>query len=321
MKKIGFLINPIAGMGGRVGLKGTDGVVDQARRLGAETISPLRAAEMLDGLRTALDKLDNPPQFRWLTCSAPMGEQMLQNAGFDTVDVVFTPAESSSQEDTKAAARAFVASGADLILFCGGDGTARDICQETGTDTPILGIPSGVKMYSGVFGVTPLRTATLLLKFLRDELDIVETEILDLDEARYRKGEWIVRLYHAATTPFELTLTQATKAMFNEQADADVKHAIAQHLCEEIESNPNRLYILGPGGTVHSVGQSLNIDKTLLGVDAVMAGKIVARDVNEQQLLELLSVHNQASLVLSPIGAQGFILGRGNLQLSPAVIV
>jgi len=320
MKKIGFLINPIAGMGGRVGLKGTDGVANQARRLGAEPISPLRAAEMLAELRAALDKLDNPPEFRWLTCSAPMGEQMLQNAGFDTVDVVFTPAESSSQEDTKAAARAFVGSGADLILFCGGDGTARDICQETGTNTPILGIPSGVKMYSGVFGVTPLRTATLLLGFLRDELDIVETEILDLDEAGYRRGEWIVRLYHAASTPFEPTLTQATKAMFDEQADADVKHDIAQHLCEEIESNPHRLYILGPGGTVHSVGESLNIDKTLLGVDAVLAGKIIARDVNEQQLLELLSTHNQASLVLSPIGAQGFILGRGNLQLSPVVV-
>jgi predicted polyphosphate/ATP-dependent NAD kinase len=320
MKKIGFMINPIAGMGGRVGLKGTDGMADEAKRLGAEPISTVRANEMLGELLTALENLENPPEFRWLTCSHSMGEGALRDAGFRNIDVAFTQGEISTPEDTKAAASAFVESGADLIVFCGGDGTARDICQQTGTSTPILGIPSGVKMYSGVFGVTPMRTADLLLGFLRDELDIVETEILDLDEESYRQGAWVVRLYYAASTPFEPTLTQATKAMFDEHVDADIKCDIAQHIVGEMESNPHRLYILGPGGTTHSVGQSLNIDKTLLGIDVVLAGKLVARDVNEQQLLGLLSTYDEACLVLSPIGAQGFVLGRGNLQLSPAVI-
>lgn len=320
MKKIGFLINPIAGMGGRVGLKGTDGMADEAKRLGAEPVSAIRAKEMLGQLRSVLENLEDPPGFRWLTCSHSMGEAALRSAGFGNIDVAFTQGEVATAEDTKAAASAFVASGADLVVFCGGDGTARDICQQTGTSTPILGIPSGVKMYSGVFGVTPMRTADLLLGFLRDELDIVETEVLDLDEENYRQGAWVVRLYYAASTPFKPTLTQATKAMFDEHADADIKREIARHIGEEMEGSPHRLYILGPGGTVHSVGQSLNIDKTLLGIDVVLAGRVVARDVNEQQLLRLLDTHDEACLVLSPIGAQGFVLGRGNLQLSPAVV-
>lgn len=320
MKKVGFLINPIAGMGGRVGLKGTDGVADLAISLGARPLSHLRAAETLCELRTELGNSDKPPEFRWLTCHGPMGDDVLRSAGFSSIDVVFAPTDVPSQEDTKAASRAFVQSGADLIVFCGGDGTARDICSVTGTRTPVLGIPSGVKMYSGVFGVTPKRTATLLIRFLRGELDIVETEVLDLDEAKYRQGDWVVRLYHTATTPFEPTLTQATKAMFDEHSDAEVKNHIAQHICEEMAANPKRLYILGPGSTVNHVGQTLNIDKTLLGIDAVLAGKLVARDVNEQKLLDLLGDHSEIGLVLSPIGAQGFVLGRGNLQLSPAVV-
>lgn len=320
MKKIGFLINPIAGMGGRVGLKGTDGMAEQARALGAEPISAKRAAEMLRELRLVLDKLDDAPEFRWLTCSGPMGEDALTEAGFTEFDIAFTLGKGSSHRDTGAAAAAFVNSSANLIVFCGGDGTARDVCRVTGTATPILGIPSGVKMYSGVFGVTPARTAALLLAYLRNELDIIETEILDLDEDRYRQGEWVVRLYQAASTPFEPTLTQATKAMFDEHADVEVKRDIADHLCEEMKRNPQRLYILGPGGTVHFVGQSLNIEKTLLGIDAVLTGKLVASDVNERQLLDLINTHDDVCLVLSPIGAQGFVLGRGNLQLSPIVV-
>lgn len=320
MKKIGFLINPIAGMGGRVGLKGTDGMADRAKALGAEPVSAGRAAETLDELQAVLGKLEEPPEFQWLTCGGAMGEDVLRAAGFSKFDVVFLPGKVSSQRDTTSAASAFVRSRADLIVFCGGDGTARDICQIAGTTTPILGIPSGVKMYSGVFGVSPIRTAALLLGYLRDELDIIEAEIVDLDEARYRQGDWVVRLYQTAATPFEPNLTQATKAFFDEHADAEVKRDLAEHLCEEMKRHPNRLYILGPGGTLHSIGQGINIEKTLLGIDAVLAGKLVASDVNERQLLDLLEAHDDVCLVLSPIGAQGFVLGRGNLQLSPAVV-
>ena len=320
MKKIGFLINPIAGMGGRVGLKGTDGVVERARRLGAEPIAEIRACEMLNALRSAMDVDSRLPEFRWLTCQGTMGQVALIKAGFTEIDVIYEPGGTSSRDDTSSAVLAMLDAGADLIVFCGGDGTARDICQITATCAPILGIPSGVKMYSGVFGVTPAHTASILIGFLQNELDLVETEILDLDEARYRNGEWVVRLYHAALTPFEPTLTQAAKAVLDEQADMEFKLEIARHLSDEIKANPHRLYVIGPGTTVQSLAAELKIDKTLLGIDVVLGGKLIARDVNEQELLELLDDHDEARLVVSPIGAQGFVLGRGNLQLSPRVI-
>jgi predicted polyphosphate/ATP-dependent NAD kinase len=320
MQKIGFLINPIAGMGGRVGLKGTDGVVDEARKLGAEPIAGIRALEMLAALQSSIRPGGRISPVKWLTCRGSMGQAALEEAGFDNIDVIYDPGETPLQDDTRSAVEAMLDAGADLIVFCGGDGTARDICQITGTHTPILGIPSGVKMYSGVFGVTPAHTAGILIGFLSGELDLAEVEILDLDEARYRQGEWVVRLYHAALTPFEPTLTQAAKAMFDEQADLEVKLQIARHLCDEIKENPHRLYVLGPGSTVKFVAGELRIDKTLLGVDVVLGGRLIARDVNERRLLELLDGHDDARLVVSPIGAQGFVLGRGNLQLSPAVI-
>ncbi len=259
-------------------------------------------------------------RFRWLTCRGPMGQAALEEAGFDNINIIYEPGETPTPDDTRSAVQAMLDAGADLIVFCGGDGTARDVCQVTAAHTPILGIPSGVKMYSGVFGVTPAHTAKILIGFLRDELDLVEAEILDLDEARYRQGEWVVRLYYAALTPFEPTLTQAAKAMFDELADLEIKSEIARHLCDEIRANPQRLYILGPGSTVKFIANELNIDKTLLGVDVVLGGRLIARDVNERQLLELLDGQDDARLVVSPIGAQGFVLGRGNLQLSPDVI-
>ncbi|MCP4319775.1 MAG: ATP-NAD kinase family protein [Hyphomicrobiales bacterium] len=320
MKTIGFLINPIAGMGGRVGLKGTDGVADQAKRLGAEPLSEARAAEMLAELQTMLNKDDRPQSFRWVTCSGPMGARALWNAGFENVDIVFHPNVPPSEVDTRAATRAFMDAGADLVVFCGGDGTARDVCCETGTATPMLGIPAGVKMYSGVFGMTPLRTSSLVIGFLRGELDLIEAEILDVDEDRYREGAWVVRLYHKAKTPFEPTMTQAAKAMFDAQADAAVKEEIAQQLGEEMNLHSDRLYILGPGGTVQFVADKLGIEKTLLGIDVVCGGVLVARDVNEQDLLRLLDAQEDANLILSPIGVQGFVLGRGNLQISPDVV-
>jgi len=320
MKKIGFLINPIAGMGGRVGLKGTDDLAELAAELGAEPVAIERTADMLRHLQAGLASRGERIEFRWLTCSGTMGGRALKDAGFSNIDIVHMSADNPGKADTEVATRACVDANADLMVFCGGDGTARDICRIVGTKTPILGIPSGVKMYSGVFGITPARTAKLLEAYLYGELDIIETEVLDLDEERYRQGEWIVRLYHSAMTPFEPSLTQATKAMCDEHSDIEVKTDIAETVCEEMAGNPERLYFLGPGTTVKSLADNLKIDKTLLGIDAVLAGKQIARDVNETRLLELIDVHHDVALILSPTGAQGFILGRGNLQLSPAVI-
>ena len=216
MARIGFLVNPIAGMGGRVGLKGTDGVVAEAARLGAEPVANVRAlaalrhfAELLKAAQAARD----PPAIRWLTASGAMGGDALAAAGFTEIDIVHDAPANPSAQDTIAAVGKFLAAGIDLVLFCGGDGTARDICGVTGDATPVLGIPAGVKMYSGVFALTPAHAAEVLMRHLRHEIGLAEVEILDLDEEKYRRNEWAVRLYMAARTPFEPAYVQAAKVL------------------------------------------------------------------------------------------------------------
>jgi predicted polyphosphate/ATP-dependent NAD kinase len=236
------------------------------------------------------------------------------------VELIHEAKSAFSAEDTKQAARSFVRSGVDLVLFCGGDGTARDICDVTGQGTPVLGIPSGVKMYSGVFGVTPTRTAEIVVRFLKGEIGLADVEVLDLDEDRYRRDEWAVRLYMSARAPFEPTYVQVAKMLFSERDDDAAKQEISAQLSEDIEADTKTLFLLGPGGTVQSVAQALGLDKTLLGVDAVAGGRLVGKDLNERQLFGLLQRYPRRKLVLSPIGAQGFVLGRGNQQLSPAAI-
>ncbi len=318
--RIGFLINPVAGMGGRVGLKGTDDVVEEAMRRGAVPVAHKRAAEALAALAARLGELPMPPFIDWITCSGDMGADALRDAHFDWASCVYEARRGTSAVDTRAAVERILKERVDLILFCGGDGTARDICKVTGEDTPILGIPSGVKMYSGVFGVTPEKTAEVLLGFLQGTLQTSTADVLDLDEELYRRGEWAVRLYQTASTPYEPALTQSAKMLIDAGSDAEIKREIADYTAERIAAAPDTLFLLGPGSTLQQVGQSLEIDKTLLGIDAIADGKQIARDVNEQEILALLDAYGSCTLVLSPIGAQGFVLGRGNLQISPDVV-
>jgi predicted polyphosphate/ATP-dependent NAD kinase len=307
-------------MGGRVGLKGTDGVAAEAVRRGAQPTANTRALEALCKFKILLDSAINPPAIEWLTATGAMGRDALMSAGFIADEVMYAAPTEPSARDTKAAVERFLAAGIDLVLFCGGDGTARDICAITGDSTPVLGIPAGVKMYSGVFGVTPARTAEILMRFLAHEIGLARVEIVDLDEEKYRRDEWAVRLYMSAQTPFEPTYLQSAKALISGVDEEAIKDDIAEQLREDIEAKPGTLFLLGPGSTVQAVGRALQIDKTLLGIDAVADGKIVGKDLDERQILDMLDRYPDRKLVLSPIGAQGFLLGRGNQPLSPAVI-
>jgi predicted polyphosphate/ATP-dependent NAD kinase len=320
MSRLGFVINPIAGMGGRVGLKGTDGLAAEARRLGAEPIASARALDALRVFKNLLESTPGVPFINWFTASGPMGSDILHASGFARCKVVHLATVDSSAQDTCAAVEKFLLAGVNLVLFCGGDGTARDVCSVTGEATAILGIPSGVKMYSGVFGVTPARTAEILIRYLTGEIGLADAEIVDLDEEKYRRDEWAIRLYMKARTPFEPSYVQTAKAIIIGANEDAVKADIAAHLREEIESQPETLFLLGPGSTVQAVGRALDIDKTLLGIDAIAGHQIVGKDLNEWQILDLLERYQHCKLVLSPIGAQGFLLGRGNQQLSPSVI-
>jgi predicted polyphosphate/ATP-dependent NAD kinase len=307
-------------MGGRVGLKGTDDVAEEAVRRGAEPVANARALEALREFASLVAGARHVPGIRWSTVARDMGFDALQAAGFSAVEVVHVPAGKPSAEDTRAATRKFLDAGVDLIVFCGGDGTARDICAITGELTPVLGIPSGVKMYSGVFGVTPAHTAQILMRYVADEIGLATVEVIDLDEEKYRRDEWAVRLYMTARTPFEPACTQAAKVIVAGPDEEAVQEDIAAHLREEIEGEPNTLFLLGPGSTLQAVGRALHVDKTLLGIDAVVHGGVAGKDLDERGILDLLARYSACKLVLSPIGAQGFVLGRGNQQLSPAVI-
>ncbi len=315
MHKVGFIVNPIAGMGGRVGLKGTDGVVEKAIELGAEKVAPSRAVQMLKHFLSL-----HKGEVNWLTCSGEMGEEELLEAGVRSYTIIYSPSYPSSAKDTKEACRRLLREGVDIVVFCGGDGTARDIVEVIGKNLPILGIPSGVKMHSGVFGINPEVCAKILHEFLEGELTVGDAEILDLDEELYRKGEWKIRLFGSALGIVEPTYVQVGKATFESISEEEIKEEIADYVEEIMEENEDHLFILGSGSTVYAIGKKIGIDKTLLGIDAVYRKKLVGKDLNENDLLDLLNRYEKTKLVLSPIGAQGFILGRGNLQLSPRII-
>ncbi|HEC72711.1 MAG TPA: ATP-NAD kinase [Thermoplasmatales archaeon] len=304
-------------MGGRVGLKGTDNVVDKAIELGAKPVAPKRALDALMKIKNL-----NHDKIKWYTVEGLMGESILRQSGFRDFDIVYTPKNpgKTSALDTKIACEKLLETGVDLILFCGGDGTARDIYEVADKKTPMLGIPAGVKMHSGVFAINPDAAAKILKRYLDNELRIGEVELLDLDEEKYRNGVWEIKLYGTALGLIEPTYIQSGKAVFHEVTDEEIKDEIAEYIIEEMKKDTDSLYILGSGSTLYHIGKKIGVDKTLLGIDAVYSMRQVGKDLNEKQLLELLNEYEKAKLVISPIGAQGFILGRGNQQLSPKVI-
>jgi predicted polyphosphate/ATP-dependent NAD kinase len=319
MITVGFLINPIAGMGGRVGLKGTDGseTLKKAKELGAEPVAPNRAQETLRIL------LETRAEIKWLTCSKQMGEEVLRKVGFkegEDYQVVYQAPDVTSSYDTKSACEKFKDLNADLILFCGGDGTARDISSVIEKNIPIIGIPAGVKMFSAVFGVNPRATAEVVLGFIRGTFSISEVEIMDIDEEDYRKGELHAKLFGYALTPYESTLVQSSKSVYEGIDEESAKEEIARYVVELMETEKDTMFILGAGSTIEMIGKELGIHKTLLGVDVVKNGKLIAEDVNEQRLLEILEGGERAVIIVSVIGAQGFVFGRGTQQISPKVL-
>jgi predicted polyphosphate/ATP-dependent NAD kinase len=319
MITVGFLINPIAGMGGRVGLKGTDGedIIKKAKELGAEPVAHIRAEETLGYL------FDIKAEVKWLTCSGNMGENVLKKVGFTEggdYQIVYQAPDLTSPNDTKLACEKFKELNVDLILFCGGDGTARDISGVIGKDIPIIGIPAGVKMFSSVFGVNPRATAEVILGLIRGTYSTSEAEILDIDEEDYRKGELHAKLFGYALIPYESNLVQSSKSVYEGMDEESAKKEIARYVVELMEEEEGTLFILGAGSTIEKIGKELEIDKTLLGVDVVKNGELIAKDVNEQKLLELLNEEERTVIIVSVIGAQGFVFGRGTQQISPKVL-
>jgi predicted polyphosphate/ATP-dependent NAD kinase len=309
VKTIGFVINPVAGMGGSVGLKGTDGRVKEAVERGAKPLAEKKAETALKGLLGQ--------KITFLTCADSMGEDVLKTAGF-SCEVIYSPRKETTAEDTKAACKLFLEHKVDLILFCGGDGTARDVYSITRNKTPMFGIPAGVKMHSAVFSITPAAAADVVIQFLGARPHLTEAEVMDIDEEAYRNGKLSAKLFGYAKIPYIPEKVQGRKMTFETETDEESKDKIATFALEFMWDNS--LYIIGAGTTTKRIMEKAKLPGTLLGVDLVKEWRVVGRDVNEEQILAALKNEPKAKIIVSPIGAQGFIFGRGSQQISPAVI-
>jgi predicted polyphosphate/ATP-dependent NAD kinase len=339
VKRLGLIVNPVAGVGGRVGLKGSDGaeVLRRALELGAVRDAPRRARLALERLARVRDHLEV------VTWPGEMGEDEARAAGFEPRvlgdfdgrrSYVFCEQERSGEAvaitcddfvfttpaDTGQAARDLMAAGVDLILFAGGDGTARDICNAVGQGVPVIGVPAGVKIHSAVYAATPAAAGDVAALFLHERPAAVrlrEGEVMDIDEQAFRENRVSAHLYGYLSVPYVRGLTQSAKAggvAGEERALNDVATEVIRDM------SPGVLYILGPGTTTRTIMTRLGLEKTLLGVDAVRDGALAGRDLTEAGLLRLLDAHPAAHIVVAVIGGQGHILGRGNQQISPAVI-
>ena len=310
--KLGLIVNPVAGIGGAVGLKGSDGVDTQekALALGAVPLSPARAT-------LALERLANiKGLFEIVSCGGRMGLEAARSAGL-AVTMITDPGNVTTAEDTRSAAQAMVGQGVDLLLFAGGDGTARDIYDAVGDSVSVLGIPTGVKIYSGVYAVSPAVAGELAADFLQGKTrETHDAEVMDIDEASLRRGEVSAQLYGYLRIPRQRRLTQGVKA----SSDAGEAVAAAVAAADVVHRmKAGRYYVIGPGTTTRAVMSELKLEASLVGVDVVRDGKLEARDVGEQQILDLVAGQD-ASVVVTVIGGQGYLFGRGNQQISAKVI-
>jgi len=313
--KLGFLVNPIAGMGGRVGLKGTNGVLRNALALGAKPVAPVRAVEFLERLK----ELELAESIDLITCPSVMGGDEVKSVGSKAQVLPMILKAETTAEDTKTAVKQLVALNVDLLAFVGGDGTARDIldAMRDSTGPPVLGVPSGVKMYSGIFAASSRDAGDIVQAVVEKSAQTMDFEIVDVDEEAFRNDRLSVSLYGFLKGPFVPMRLLGSKQVSPETLDEhENQMAVARFIVEDMK--PEATYILGPGTTVKCIADVLGVEKTLLGVD-IYQNKTVIKDVNEEEILSEIKDWKNTWIVLSPIGRQGMLLGRGNQQISPEI--
>lgn len=313
MKKLGVIVNPIAGMGGRVGLKGTDGIetLAKARQLGAKPESHRRAVEALK----VVSRLK--PHIEILTYPAEMGEDECRAAGFDPVVIGAIQSGRTTAKDTQKAAEEMAEAGVALLLFAGGDGTARNVCDAVKEGIPVLGVPSGVKIHSAVYAVTPRSAGEVALWFLEERLrNTRSAEVMDIDENAFRAGTVSAKLYGYLRVPDERTRVQNIKsgAIVPEQQALE---GIAEDVIADMANDS--YYIIGPGTTTRVIMDRLGLKNTLLGVDVLRNKQLFENDVSESRLEDIIK-GGKAKIIVTVIGGQGHIFGRGNQQLSARII-
>ncbi|MBR6735291.1 MAG: ATP-NAD kinase family protein [Oscillospiraceae bacterium] len=306
MKRVGLIVNPIAGLGGAAALKGSDGEASKEALLrGYSPHAQNRAVIALSEL---------PKDMTVLTFAGDMGENSTRMAGVP-YEVIADFGADTDGKNTESAARLLMERKADLILFAGGDGTARDICRAVNDSVTVIGIPAGVKIHSSVYAKTPRYAGMLAAKYLTGTLTTALGEVMDIDEEAFREGRVSSRLYGAMKVPVDKLLQSKKSGGYSNE---DNTRAIASAVKEEMIGDT--LCIFGPGSTTHLVMKELGLSGTLLGVDAVLNGEVISPDVDEKKLFSLCERAQRTKLFVTPIGGQGMLFGRGNQQLSPRVL-
>ncbi|TES03066.1 ATP-NAD kinase family protein [Pseudomonas aeruginosa] len=311
MFRLGLVVNPLAGLGGPVALKGSDGVAAEALARGAEPRALERTRVALECLLPLVEKIE------FLTFPGAMGGELLERMGFRHRLLGEWQGAVSSAADTRLAVERLQEAGVALILFAGGDGTARDVAGVVREQQPVLGIPAGVKIHSGVYAISPRAAGELARRLVEGGLvRLASGEVRDLDEEALRAGRVAARWYGEMTVPEEGYFMQHVKQAGMESEEL-VLVDLADWLAESWEDGVR--YVLGPGSTLHGLARNLGLETTLLGVDVLENGSVLARDVDEARLFELVDGH-PAFLLVTAIGGQGHVIGRGNQQISPRVL-
>ena len=315
MKKLGFIVNPVAGIGGRVGLKGTDGqeILRKALNLGGFPESPRKAIEALKRIVPIKDRID------LITYPYEMGEDEAKECGLKPLVLGSIERGQTTSQDTQKAANDLLRLKVDLLLFAGGDGTARDLYDVIGNKLPVLGIPTGVKIHSAVFAINPLNAGILAAKYLCEDgsyIPVREAEVMDVDEQSVRENRLTAKIYGYLRVPYEEAMIQEFKGGTAATEGAS-QAAIAYDVIRNMEDNV--LYIIGPGTTTRAIMDYLGLKNTLSGVDAIYNKKLLGSDLNETELLKIIE-GKRTKIVVTVIGKQGYLFGRGNQQISAEVI-
>ena len=321
MVRLGLLVNPDAGLGGRLGLKGSDGQAEIARSKGAQDRSGPRMRAMLDHLITI--SKENLDGIQWYVSKGRMGTDWISPA-ISSLEVIHSSSSSTDANDTSQLVGSMIGSDIDLLVYAGGDGTTRDVVaalSEYGRpELPIIGVPTGVKMHSGCFASSPKAAAEVLSAWLEGDLLLSSTEVLDLDEDLYRQGKWVVKIYAEAITPASPRWMQGSKMRVEASGEEEIIQGLADHVRETLIDD-RMMIVWGSGGTLRTIGGILGFELNTLGIDITVGGNIIGSDLNENEILSALKEHQgDVILLLSPMGGQGFLIGRGNLQLSPDVL-
>ncbi len=305
---IGLLINPIAGLGGELAQKGSDNLTISLSSL-PQSRANQRCYQTLKLLQMYA------PQLHFYCATGLMGQDVLTELGFETQIVYHSPTTTQAQ-DTILVAQALMAQPIDILLFVGGDGTARNLC-EAQVSKPVLGIPAGVKMHSGVFALNPESAAEVIIKLITGAgVAVEQAEVRDLDELALQQGKVQAKFYGELTIPVDTKLIQQMKCA-SPESDELVQTEIAAFVAENLQADV--LYLFGVGSTCAAIMAQLGYEHTLLGFDALLNGELVAKDLDSRAIWQWVQ-HYPTKIILTATGGQGVLIGRGNQQLTPQVL-